>query len=186
MAKSAYDYIKENLRNNLKEKLIVWRREGAIVKIDKPSDIGRARKLGYKDKTGFVILRVRVIRGGHKRPRPRKGRKVKNLSIRKNLKMNYQWIAEQRASRRYQNLEVLSSYKVGKDGMHYFFEIIMVDPQRAEIMNDSNLSWICNMQNRRRAFRGLTSAAKKSRGLRYKNPELKVRPSLTAHGNRGK
>jgi len=39
--------------------------------------------------------------------------------------------------------------------------------------------------NSKRAHRGLTSAAKKSRGLRNKSPELKVRPSLRAHRRRG-
>jgi len=186
MVKSAYEYIKENLDKSLKERLIIWRREGSIVKLEKPTDIARARILGYKDKKGIVVFRVRVVRGGHKRTRPKKGRKIKNLTIRKNLKMNYQWIAETRVERRYSNLEVLNSYKVGKDGMHYFYEVIMVDPQRAEIKNDHNYSWIANKENKGRSFRGLTSAAKKSRGLRYKSPELKVRPSLTARGNRGK
>jgi len=186
MVKSAYEYIKENLDKSLKERLIIWRREGSIVKLEKPTDIARARILGYKDKKGIVVFRVRVVRGGHKRTRPKKGRKIKNLTIRKNLKMNYQWIAETRVERRYSNLEVLNSYKVGKDGMHYFYEVIMVDPQRAEIKNDPNYSWIVNKQNKGRSFRGLTSAAKKSRGLRYKSPELKVRPSLTSRGNRGK
>src|SRR3989344_7223859 len=124
---SAYSYIKQNIRNNLKERLIEWRSSNAVVKLEKPSDIGRARSLGYKDKKGFVIARVRLKRGGHKRARPKKGRKTKNLSIRKNLKMNYQWIAEQRAAKKYRNLEVLNSYKIGKDGVYYFFEVILVD-----------------------------------------------------------
>ena len=100
--------------------------------------------------------------------------------------MNYQWVAEQRAARKYTNLEVLNSYQVGKDGIHYFFEVIMIDPQRPEIISDPNFAWICNPKNRGRAFRGLTSAAKKSRGLRSKSHELKVRPSLRAWNRRGK
>ena len=99
--------------------------------------------------------------------------------------MSYQWIAEQRASRKYTNLEVLNSYQVGKDGQHYFFEIIMIDPSMPEIKS-SELSWICNTENRGRAFRGLTSAANKSRGLRNRSHELKVRPSLRAWDRRGK
>jgi large subunit ribosomal protein L15e len=186
MAKSAYTYIKQNLRENLKAKMIGWRKEEAALKIDKPSDIGRARSLGYKDKKGFIIIRVRVIRGGHKRARPNKGRQTRKLIIRKNLKMNYQWIAEQRAAKKYENLEVLNSYNVGKDGRHFFFEVIMIDPERPEIKSDNSLAWIGNPENRKRAFRGLTSAAKKSRGLRHKSRELKVRPSLTAKKGRGK
>jgi len=164
--KSAYEYIKENIRKALKEKLISWRKENAIVKLEKPTDIGRARKLGYKDKKGFVVVRVRVKRGGHKRPRPKKGRKSKNLTIRKTLKMNYRWIAEYRAQKKYKNLEVLNSYLIAKDGQHYFYEIILVDPTKPEIKADKTINWICSNKNRKRAFRGLTSAAKKARGLR--------------------
>ena len=80
--------------------------------------------------------------------------------------MNYQWIAEQRAVRKYRNLEILNSYLLGKDGVYYFYEVILVDPERPEIKNDPTISWITKPRNRGRAFRGLTSAAKKSRGLR--------------------
>lgn len=182
---SAYNYIKQSLRSNLKEKLIEWRREPVFVKLDKPSDIGRARNLGYKDRKGIIVIRVRIIRGGRKKSVANKRRRSKRKSNRKVLKMNYQWVAEQRAAKKFTNLEVLNSYQVGKDGIHYFFEVIMVDPDRPEIKN-SELGWISNPENRGRAFRGLTSAAKKSRGLRSKSDNLKVRPSLRAWGRRGK
>jgi len=80
--------------------------------------------------------------------------------------MNYQWIAEQRAARKYRNLEVLNSYLLGKDGVHYFYEVILVDPERPEIKNDSRINWIAKPENRGRVFHGLTSAGKKARGLR--------------------
>lgn len=182
----AYNYIKQNIRENLKQKLIAWRKQKAVMKIDKPTDIGKARKLGYKDKKGFVIARVRLKRGGHKRPRPNKGRRSKRQTTRKTLKMNYRWIAEQRAARKFTNLEVLNSYKIAKDGKSYFFEIILVDKNRPEISKDKNLGWIARRKNRGRVFRGLTSAGKKSRGLRKKSRNLKVRPSMRAWGRRGK
>jgi large subunit ribosomal protein L15e len=47
------------------------------------------------------------------------------------------------------------------------------------------INWICRPENRGRAFRGLTSAGKKARGLRNKSPELKVRPSARANDRRG-
>ena len=100
--------------------------------------------------------------------------------------MNYRWVAEIRAARKYKNLEVLNSYWIGKDGKHYFFEVIMVDPTRQEIKNDKVLNWLVKGVNRKRAERGLTSAAKKSRGLRSKSHDLKVRPSLRAWSRRGK
>ena len=100
--------------------------------------------------------------------------------------MNYKWIAEQRVARKYKNLEVLNSYEIGKDGMHYFYEVICVDPQRPEIKKDRTINWICKTKNKKRPMRGLTSAAKKSRGLRNKHPTSKTRPSVRAGGRKGK
>jgi large subunit ribosomal protein L15e len=183
---NAYDYIKKNLRENLSKKMIEWRSQESVTKLEKPTDIGRARKLGYKDKKGIVVARVRVIRGGRRRHRVNKGRKSKKQTARLTLKMNYQWVAEQRAAKKFVNLEVLNSYKVGKDGKHYFFEVILIDPESPEIKADPNLNWICRPENRGRVFHGLTSAGKKSRGLRHKGRELKVRPSITVWRKKGK
>lgn len=171
----------------LRQKMIAWRKEEVVTRIDKPTRLDRARALGYKSKTGFVVARVRVRRGGRTRPRRRKGRRSKRQASRKVLKMNYQWVAESRAARKYPNLEVLNSYWVGKDGMHYFYEIILVDPSRPEIKNDKQLGWIVSEKHKGRVFRGLTSAARKSRGLRHKGRRaIKVRPSLRAHERKGK
>src|SRR3989344_4101900 len=170
----------------LRERMIEWRKDDSLVKVDKPLRLDRARSLGYKAKKGFVIIRVKLKRGGHKRSRPIKGRRSKRMHTRKNLKMNYQWIAEQRAEKKYTNLVALNSYKIGKDGIHYFFEVIMVDPLRPEISNDKTLNFLTKKTNQKRAMRGLTSAAKKSRGLRKKGPLLKVRPSAQSRGHKGK
>jgi len=190
MVKGLYHYIKQAWKKpekkTLRERMIEWRKSQAITRVEKPLRLDRARALGYKDKKGFVILRVRLKRGGHKRPRPNKGRRSKRLHTRKNLKMNYKWIAEQRAGRKFKNLEVLNSYNIGKDGMHYFYEVILVDPQRPEIKSDKKLKWTSSPANKGRVFRGLTSAGKKSRGLRTKSRELKVRPSIRARGRKGK
>ncbi|MBU1135982.1 MAG: 50S ribosomal protein L15e [Nanoarchaeota archaeon] len=186
MKNPTYSYIKKSIRENLKEKLVDWRKSRAVEKIDKPTDIGRARNLGYKDKKGFVVVRVRIIRGGRKRPRPKKGRRSKRMTVRKTLKMNYRWVAEQRASKKFSNLEVLNSYNIAKDGINYFFEVIMIDKNRPEIKNDKVMNWICSGKNNKRVFRGLTSAGKKSRGLRNKSRELKIRPGIRARGRKGK
>ena len=170
MAKGMYHYIGEAWKKPdqklLRERMIAWREGNAIVKVDEPLRLDRARALGYKDKKGFVIVRVRVVRGGHKRSRPKKARKVRNLTVRKTLALNYRAIAEQRAARKYKNLEVLNSYNIGKDGVHAFFEVILVDPHKQEIQTDKVINWIALPKNRGRAFRGLTSANKSSRGLR--------------------
>lgn len=185
-----YHYIKEAWKKPdkkiLRERMIEWRKSPAQVKLDKPLRLDRARALGYKDKKGFVMIRIRLKRGGHKKPRPNKGRRSKRLHTRKTLKMSYKWIAEQRVERKYKNLIVLNSYMIGKDGIHYFYEVICVDPQRPEIKNDKTMNWITKPENKKRTMRGLTSAAKKSRGLRNKSPTSKTRPSVRAGKRRGK
>ena len=62
----------------------------------------------------------------------------------------------------------------------------MIDTSKPEIKSDKQLKWICDKTNNSRAMRGLTSAATKSRGLRSKNPQSKVRPSVRAGKRRGK
>lgn len=170
----------------LRERMIEWRKSNVFTKVDKPLRLDRARALGYKAKKGFVMIRIRLKRGGHKRPRPNKGRRSKRLHTRKNLKMNYKWIAEQRVGRKYKNLEILNSYLIGKDGIHYFYEVICVDPSKPEIKSDKKINWITKPANKKRVMRGLTSAAKKSRGLRNKHPTSKTRPSVRAGKRRGK
>jgi len=102
-------------------------------------------------------------------------------------KKSLQWIAEERVARKYPNLEVLNSYWVGETGKHKYFEVILVDPHHPQIKNDPRINWICEKQNKRRVFRGLTSAGKRSRGLLNKGKGAeKLRPSLSAHQNRGK
>ena len=173
-------------RELLHDKLIEWRAGQSIEKVDKPLRLDRARTLGYKAKKGFVVLRVRVKRGGRTRSMQKKGRKTRKQTIRKTLKMNYRWVAEIRAERKYKNLEVLNSYWIGKDGKHYYFEVIMIDPSRPEIKSDKTVSWITNAENQKRAQRGLTSAGRKSRGLRSRSHDIKVRPSLRAWNRQGK
>lgn len=190
MTRGMYHYIKQAWKKPdkkiLRNRMVEWRKSQAVVKVDKPLRLDRARALGYKDKKGFVIARIRILRGGHRRPRPNKGRRSKRLHTRKTLRMNYKWIAEQRTARKFANLEVLNSYLIGKDGKHYFYEVILVDPKRPEIKNDKKMKWITNPKNKKRPMRGLTSSGKKARGLRNKSREIKTRPSLRARGRRGK
>jgi len=189
-SKGMYYYIKQAWKKPnqkvLRERMIEWRKSPAFTRVEKPLRLDKARGLGYKDKKGFVIIRVRLMRGAHKRSRPNKGRRGKRLHTRKNLRMNYQEIAEHRTARKFRNLEVLNSYYLGKDGIYYFFEIILVDPERPEIKDDPTISWIARPENRGRTFRGLTLSGKKSRGLRKKSRETKNRPSLRSNKRLGK
>tara|TARA_Y100000310_G_scaffold16868_1_gene16788 strand:+ start:103 stop:675 length:573 start_codon:yes stop_codon:yes gene_type:complete len=190
MAKGLYHQIRNAWKKPdlkvLRQRMILWRKGNTIVKVEKPLRLDRARSLGYKAKKGFIIARIRILRGGRKRPKPVKGRKTRRQTNKKVLKMNYKWVAESRTQRKFKNLEVLNSYMIGRDGKNYFYEVILVDPNRPEIKKDKQMSWITKKQNKNRVFRGLTSSGKKSRGLRSKNPINKNRPSVRAGKRRGK
>lgn len=168
-------------------RMVAWRKENAIVKIDRPTRLDRARSVGYKAKKGYVLARVRVNRGGRKREQIKKGRRSKTSRRQKIVGKSYQWIAEERVQRKFKNLEVLNSYFVGKDGIHYFYEVILVDPYRPEIKKDPKMNWICARSQTNRVFRGKTSFARKSRGLRKKGIGAeKLRPSRRANKGRSK
>lgn len=173
----------DELKAIWRERMIAWRRDPAITRTEKPTRIDKARSLGYKAKQGYLVVRVKLKRGGRMRPRFKGGRRPKAYRRRKIVGKSYRWIAEERASRRYINCEVLGSYQVAKDGIHYWFEIILAD--REQVSRYDGMEWLAKARGK--AFRGTTSAARKSRGLRHKGKGVeKNRPSLAAHGKRGK
>jgi len=130
----------EELKALMKQRLIKWRRGPAVVRVEKPLRLDRARMLGYKAKQGFVVLRVRVRRGGFQKPRPRAGRRPKALGVVKH-KVNVSMMEEaiQRAKKRYPNLYPLGAYWVAEDGMYKWFEVIMVDPYHPAIQSDREI-----------------------------------------------
>lgn len=173
---------KEGLGSLWQERLVAWRQENSSTRIERPTRIDRARSLGYRAKEGIIVVRQRVSRGGHYRSKPSGGRRPKRYGRRKDLHKNYQWIAEERANKRYVNCEVLNSYYVAHDGQYYWYEVILVDKHHPAIKHDRELSWMAEAQHTGRVYRGLTSAARKSRGLRNKGIGAeKARPSLRAH-----
>ncbi|MEM4260042.1 MAG: 50S ribosomal protein L15e [Candidatus Woesearchaeota archaeon] len=165
---------------NQKKRLIEWRNQNSTVRIEKPTRLDKARSLGYRAKQGFILIRQRVSRGGRQRPDIKGGRRQKTSRQKLVLAKNYQQIAEERAARNYKNCEVLNSYMVGKDGLNYWFEIILVDRNNPSIIKDKRINWIIN--KRGRTYRGITSAGRKSRGLRGKGKGFeKARPSARAN-----
>jgi large subunit ribosomal protein L15e len=171
----AYKYIAEAwakpeksfVNELMRQRLIEWRRQSVITRIDKPTRIDKARKLGYKAKQGFVMARTRVRRSGFRKQRPRSGRRPKRMGVTKfKVAKSMRLIAEERTARKFPNLEVLNSYWVGEDGQSKWFEVILVDPSHPVIKADPNINWICQKQHKRRVFRSLTSAGKKVRSLR--------------------
>jgi len=178
----------EEFKELRRKRMMEWRRQPTSIRIRRPTRIDRARALGYRAKQGFVVVRTRVRRGSRRMPRPNRGRTGKNLANSDiTSSRNLRWIAESRTARKYSNLEVLNSYWVGQDGRSKWFEVILVDPTHPAIFKDKNISWIRSKNQRRRVFRGLTSSAKRARGLRNKGVGAeKARPSRNAHGNRNK
>ena len=185
-AQENYDEPKENLDELWQERLVKWRQEEATEKIDNPTRIPKAKQKGYKAKNGITMVRARVNKGGTKRARPDAGRAPSKTGQSKySRKKSKQVIAEQRTSRKFSNLEVLDSYWVAEDGNRKWFEVIVVDPDHSEIQSDDDLKWIADDRNR--AERGVTPAAKTSRGQDNKGTGAeKVRPSQGAKGNTGK
>ena len=56
------------LRFLLRVRCWEFRQLPSLCRVTRPSRPDKARRLGYKAKQGFVIYRVRVRRGGRKRP----------------------------------------------------------------------------------------------------------------------
>ncbi|SFR35955.1 50S ribosomal protein L15e [Halogeometricum limi] len=196
MARSFYSHIKDAWKNPGDGKLAElqwqrkqeWRDQGAIVRVDRPTRLDKARELGYKAKQGIVVVRVSVRKGGARKQRHKAGRRSKRQGVnRLGRRTSIQRIAEERASRKHPNMRTLASYWVGEDGSQKWHEVILVDPEHAAIQNDDDLNWICSDDHKGRAFRGLTNAGKSNRGLRTRGKGSEhTRPSIGSDRRRGK
>jgi large subunit ribosomal protein L15e len=196
MAKSMYHYIGEAWKRPDKsyvgklfwDRLQVWRREPAVVRLDRPTRLDRAREGGYKAKQGIIVVRAHVRRGGSRKSRYVRGRKSKHMGLRTlTRRKSIQRIAEERASKKFRNMEVMNSYWVGEDGRYKWYEVILIDPHHPSVLADKDLKLIAGSSHRGRAERGLTSAGVKGRGMRRKGMGTeKNYPSIGSHERRGK
>ncbi|MEM4257272.1 MAG: 50S ribosomal protein L15e, partial [Candidatus Diapherotrites archaeon] len=117
--------------------------------------------------------------------RPTSGRKPKHMAIRDmTRRISKQRIAEQRASKKYPNCEVIGSYWIGEDGINNYYEVIMADTKSKSVTKDKNTKNA--LAKKGRAERGLTSAGKKGRGLKKGKGHEKNYPSLRAHSRKAK
>ena len=144
--------------------------------------------MGYKAKQGYIVVRARIRKGGMHKIRPKRGRKPRAMGVSKyTTGKNLRWIAEERVQRKYPNMQILNSYKIYADGRHWYYEVILVDPNHPVIKSDPKINWICEPQHKKRVTRGLTSAGKRARGLHKKGwGSEKSRPSIGANKGRGK
>jgi len=188
----AYKYLEELWRKKQSDtmrfvlRLRTWefRQNKAISRVTRPSRPDKARRLGYKAKQGYVVYRIRVRRGTVKRPNHNgivygKPKRQGIIGIKKQRSLRCS--AEQKAAGRCGNLRVLNSYWVAEDATYKYFEVILIDPAKKTIRRDPRINWIVSGVHKRRDQRGLTSAGKKSRGLRVKgNFATRYRPSIRA------
>ena len=124
----------------IRSRVIAWRHGSTIERIERPSRLNRARALGYKAKQGFVVVRIKVSRGGMRRARPKMGRRPKHLGVVKmKANVSVKQTAERRVAEKYPNLKLLNSYFVYKDGRHVWHEVILLDPYHPSIKSDSDL-----------------------------------------------
>ncbi|CAN8064772.1 unnamed protein product [Agarophyton chilense] len=186
----AYKYLEELWRHKqsdvmrflLRVRAWEYRQLPSVHRASKPTRPDKARRLGYKAKQGFSVYRVRVRRGGRKRP-VKKGiqyGKPKHQGITElKFKRNKRSVAEERAGRKCGNLRVLNSYWINEDAVYKYYEVIMVDPSHNAIRNDARLNWLAKATMKHRELRGLTSAGRKHRGLRVRGHRAtKARPSV--------
>jgi large subunit ribosomal protein L15e len=164
--REAWKKPRKNLGEAWSRRLVEWRKENTVSRIERPTRPDRARSLGYKAKQGFVIARVKVLKGKRKRPKFAGGRVPKKRGRFFPAGKSNQILGEERTARKFPNLEVINSYYVGEDGNYDWFEVIMADPSSPSIASDKERKWITEKQHRGRAFRALTSSGRKMRGLR--------------------
>jgi len=178
-----------NYKKLYTDRLIKYRHtKEAVLKLDQPTNIPRARSLGYKAKQGIIVALTKVRKGSGLIRRPVNGRKPKRMGVNKiTRRISIQRIAEMRAVSKFPGLEVLNSYLIGEDGQQKYYEVILIDTTHPRIMSDKDLNWICWPQNKGRVYKGITSAGKKNRGLDKKvNGTEKNRPSIRANNRKAK
>lgn len=166
----AYKEMKKTFAKEYKERsdeysrrLFAWRAEPSVVRVGKPTNIARARELGYKAKQGVLVARARVRGGAKKRRHQDGGRKPSKSGRFFTRAKSMQAIAEDRAARKFPNYEVLNSYFVGHAGTDSFYEIILLNSNDPSIRKDPGYAGVAS--SRGRAFKGMTRQGRIHRGL---------------------
>merc|ERR1712066_195362 len=171
----AYKYMNEIWRKKQSEtmrylqRVRVWqyRNLNSIHRASKPTRPEKARRLGYKATQGFVVYRIRMRRGGRKKPVPKGATMGKPVhqGVFVQFARRLQSVAEERVGRHCGALRVMNSYWVGEDSTYKYFEVILVDPMHNGIRNNPKMQWITKGVAKHREMRGLTSQGKRSRGV---------------------
>ncbi|KAJ6427260.1 hypothetical protein OIU84_022789 [Salix udensis] len=171
----AYKYVSELWRKKQSDvmrflqRVRCWeyRQHPSIVRVMHPTRPDKARRLGYKAKQGYVVYRIRVRRGGRKRPVPKGivyGKPTNQGVTQLKFQRSKRSVAEERAGRKLGGLRVLNSYWINEDSTYKYFEVILVDVAHNAIRNDPRINWLCNPVHKHRELRGLTSAGQEIQG----------------------
>eukprot|EP00958_Prasinococcus_capsulatus_P017787 scaffold2043_cov375-Prasinococcus_capsulatus_cf.AAC.1 len=121
----AYKYLEEiwrkkqsdALRFLLRVRCWEYRQSTNVCRVTYPTRPDKARRLGFKAKQGYCIYRVRVRRGGRKRPVHKGqvyGKPVHQGITKLKFKRNLKSVAEERVGKRCGGLRVLNSYWVNQ------------------------------------------------------------------------
>ena len=83
---------------------------------------------------------MRVGAGGMRKQRPTGGRRPKHLGVtRIKADVSMKQVAERRVMERYPNMKLFGSYFLHKDGMYFWFEVILADKSHNSITKDKEL-----------------------------------------------
>lgn len=142
-----YRAIQKTWRDMVKNKSIVLKSKGmdlrrrpTIERLERPSRLDRARRLGYKAKSGFVVVRIKVGRGGMRRSKASGGRRPKHAGlVRMKADVNMRQTSEKRVAGKFPNLKVLNSYFLYKDGKNAWYEVILIDSHNPSVMSDKDV-----------------------------------------------
>jgi len=183
--KSDEDY---NYGSIMQKRAIDYRKENtSVVKLERPTNIISARHVGYKAKEGIFVARVRVRKGSGKYTRPKNKRRPKRQGQTKlTRKKSIQAIAEERASKAFENAEVIGSYKINEDGRTHYYEVVLADRLNPSIISDKELSYLLFNQ-KGRAERGKTFAGRVNKEDNKKNMrKTRLKKSFQAKVNHSK
>ena len=151
-----YDY-----KSLMQKRTIEYRKEiKSVVKIKRPTNITAAKQVGYKAKNDIIVARVRVRKGSGTYSRPKNKRRPKRQGQAKlTRRKSTQAMAEEKASKKFENMEAIGSYKIAEDGKSHYYEIVLVDRDSKVIAKDKELKFL-KVGQKGRAERGKTKAGK--------------------------
>jgi large subunit ribosomal protein L15e len=177
-----------NYKSLMQQRTIEYRKEKkSVVKVDRPTNLPSAKQVGYKAKQGVFVVRTRVRKGSGVFSRPKNKRRPKRqgqakLTRRKSIRS----ISEERASKKFENAEVLGSYKIAEDGKSHYYEIVMADREATRVGSDRKLVFLFKGQQGR-AERGKTFAGRVNKEEnKKKNRKKRAKKKITVKNNSSK